>query len=513
MGKQKLKLKNWPFEKGKKAQLIWIGEPFKENNKWMLDTYFSDGKNTKKVIQDWANIYFLSIDKYYVDGNLRSGEIVDTAGMMSTIDISLCGITPKYNERDWKIAKSNYKSKSKTFNFLKDSVLYTVPIVEIVRAVLAPNTFMLNTILYNDAWEDYFTYDIQDRKLQIAFSNEYKTSYLKSEYYNHLAWMISNDDILKMCNEIGYNMFSKGNLRFDFNMTNFNIKARVKKNRHGFTIMEIVKVNLKEIKVDEIEIYHPSFEDRKKSDEAKLRTYTYLNNNSDDRIVDNKIDGSNNFDESINEELITHEYIKMPKVKKEKTRIGNLRINEDKNTKKYIKEDDNLRTLSSEGGIRRANGIEFSEVDQRILSAELENFVSNLRELERLAWIKKVNIKIVNLPLGRKFSYLSNGIDRRKCIIAKIIKTNGEVFEIIEVEREEKVLSTLILKVDMKINLKYSYNLLLRGLVNKSGKWNNDDIDNIILMGIEIKRVKHVSKNRRKQVQHIMDELYKNKNI
>ncbi|NFO88595.1 hypothetical protein FDC58_15515 [Clostridium botulinum] len=493
MGKIKLKLKNWPFEKGKKAQLIWIGEPFKENNKWMIDTYFSDGKITKKVIQDWANIHFLSTDKYYVDGDLRSGEIIDTAGVMNTIDIDLCSVTPKYNEGDWNISRSNYKSRSKTFNFWKNNVLYTVPIIEIVRAVLAPNTFMLNTILYNDVWEDYFIYDIQDRKLQIAFSNEYKTSYLKSEYYNHLAWMISNNEILQMCNDIGYNMFSKGSLRFDFNMTNFNIKARVKKNKHGFTIMEILKVNLKEIKVDEVEIYHPNFEERKKSDKAKLRTYTYLNNNDNGRIVDNKIDGANNFDESINEELITHEYINVPKVKKEKTRIRKLRINEDNNTKEYIKVDNNSRTLSSEGGIKRANGIEFSEIDERAISIELESFILNLRKLEGLDWIRTVNIKIVNLPLGRKFSYLNNGLDRRRCVIAEIIKTNGDVFGIIEVERDGRSLSTLILKQGLKEKLQWVYEEILNSLVFESGKWSIKVINSLKEKDICIYRNKHLN--------------------
>lgn len=508
MGKQKLKLKNWPFEKGEKAQLIWIGEPYKENNKWMIDTYFSDGKNTKKVIQDWANIHFLSIDKYYVDGNLRSDEIVDTKGVMSIIDIDLFGIPPKYNEVNWDIARSSYRSKSKTFNFWKNNVLYTVPIIEIVRAVLAPNTFMLNTILYNDVWEDYFTYDIQDRKLQIAFSNEYKTSYLKSEYYNHLAWMISNDEILKMCNEIGYNMFSQRSLRFDFNMTSFNIKARVKKNRHGFTIMEIVKVNLKEIKVDEIDIYHPSFEDRKKSDEAKFRTYTYLNNKFDDRIVDNKIDGANNFDESINEELITHEYINMPKVKKEKTRIGNLRISEDNNTKKYIKEEDNLRTLSSEGGIKRASGIKFSVVDKNSISLELERFISDLRKLEKLEWIRGVNIEIVKLPLGRRYSYLNNGVNRRRCIIAQVIKTNGDIFGIIEVEREEKTLSTLIIKSESKDNLLVWHKELLNGLVRKSGKWDSEVIELIERRNAKIFRNKHL--NNKKVFNNIIKKIKEN---
>ncbi len=507
MGKQKLKLKNWPFEKGGKAQLIWIGEPFKENNKWMIDTYFSDGKSTKKVIQDWANIHFLSIDKYYVDGDLRSGEIIDTAGIMSTIDIDLCGIMPKYNEGDWNIAKSNYKSKSKTFNFWKNNVLYTVPIVEIVRAVLAPNTFMLNTILYNDVWEDYFTYDIQDRRLQIDFSNEYKTSYLKSEYYNHLAWMISNDEILKMCNEIGYNILSQGNLRFDFNMTNFNIKARVKKNKHGFTIMEIVKINLKEINVDEIEIYHPSFEDRKKSDEAKLRTYTYLNNKSDDRIVDNKTDGANNFDESINEELITHEYINMPKVKKEKTRIGNLRISEDNNTKKYILEDNTLRTTGDSGGPKVARGLQFANISEIREQGELKEFIQVLRLLEKRSDIQSVEIIIGELPQGRKFSILNDGITKRKYAIGKLVMSDDTECSLIEVERDGNVLSTLILKVNILVNWERIYSILLLELVNKSGKWSNSIIKKFIKMGITVMRNKHIQKDINEKEEQIYKKI------
>ncbi|OSA96710.1 UNVERIFIED_ORG: hypothetical protein B2H93_01700 [Clostridium botulinum] len=492
MGKQKLKLKNWPFEKGEKAQLIWIGEPFKENNKWMIDTYFSDGKNTKKVIQDWANIYFLSIDKYYVDGDLKSGEIIDIKGTISTIDIDLCRITPKYNEGDWNITKSNYKSKSKTFNFWKNNVLYTVPIIEIVRAILAPNTFMLNTILYNDAWEDYFTYELEDRNLQIDFTNNYKKSYLKSTYYNHLAWMISNNEVLKMCNDIGYNMLSNGKLLFDFNVPNFSIRARVKKNKHGFTIMEILKVNLKEIKIDELKIYHPSFEERVKSNEAKLRTYTYLSNKDEDRIIDNSVDGAKNFDESIDNELIVQEYIKAPIVKKEKERSRKLRTTEDDETKKYIKEDDNSRTLSSEGGMKRANGIEVSAVDEKLIPAEFKELIYSLRGLEKSDWVRKVDIRVVMLPLGRKFSYLSNGIVRRKCLIAEIYKFKGEIFGIIEIERQDKLLSTLILKGKLKKELQLAYEELLIGLVRESGKWSIKAINNIKESGITISRNKHI---------------------
>ncbi|MBY6838322.1 hypothetical protein FDG50_07755 [Clostridium botulinum] len=491
--RKKLKLGNWPFEKGKKAKLIWIGEPFKHNNKWMIDTYFNDGESTKRVIQDWANIHFLAIDKYYTDGDLRSGEVIDNDGVMKTIDINLSGITPKYNETEWNILKSNYRSQSKTFSFWKNNVLYTIPIIEIVRAVLAPNTFMLNTILYNDILEDYFTYSIEDRKLQIDFTNEYKKSCLNGKYYNHLAWMISNEEILKMYNDIGYNMLSKGRLMFDFNIPNFSIIARAKKNKHGFTIMEILKVNSKKIKIDELTVYHRSFKERKKSDEAKLRSYINLNNKDENKIIDNSVDGAKDFDERINNELILHEYINIPTVKKEKKRSGRLRTIEDSNTQKYIINDDNSRTLASEGGVKKANGIETSAIDEAIIPADLNDLIYSLKELEKLEGIEKVNIEIVKLPLGRKFSYLNNRLDRRRCLIAEIIKTNGDVFGVIEIEREEKSLSTLILKSNSKEKLNLAYKRLLSTLIYESGKWSNRIIKHLEKQEVNIKRNKHIN--------------------
>lgn len=489
--RKKLKLDNWPFEKGKKAKLIWIGELFKWNNKWVLDTYFNDGESTKRIIQDWANLYFLSIDKYYIDGDLNSGEIIAYEGVMQTIEINLSGITPKYNETEWYILKSKYRSKSKTFSFWKHNVLYTIPIIEIVRAVLAPNTFMLNAILYNDAWEDYFTYELEDRKLKIDFTNQYKRSYLKNEYYNHLAWMISNEEILKMCNNIGFNMFSKRKLSFDFNMPNLCITARVEKNKHGFTVMEILKVNQKEINIYELKVYHPSFEERKKSNEAKLRTYTYLNNKSDDRTIDSGIDGAKNYDERINNELIIQEYINIPIVKKEKEGSQNLRTKEDNNTQKYVLDDDNSRTLSSEGGMKKASGIEASSVDETIIPTELSRFIYDLKELEELDWIAKIDIRIVMLPLGRKFSYLNNGVDRRKCLIVEILKINGDICGILEVQREDKLLSTIILKGKLKNTLSFAYEELLNGLVYESGKWSNEIIEKLMRGNVMIKRKRH----------------------
>lgn len=490
--RKKLRLSNWPFEKNKKAQLVWIGEPFKQNKKWMLDTYFNDGKNTKRVIQDWANIHFLSINKYYTDGDLLSGEIVDDDIGIKIQNISLGGITPKYNEAEWKILKSDYKSKSKTFSFWKNDILYTIPIVEIVRAVLAPNTFLLNNILYNDSLEDYFTYTIQDKRLRIDFNNEYKVSCLNYRYYRQLAWMISNREILKMYQDIGYNIFKKDILIFDFYMSDFNIMARTKKNKHGFTIVEILEVNSKKIKVDEMTVYHPSFEKKEKSNEAKLRSYKHFNNQDEDKIIDNSVDGAEKFDERINNDLIIHEYLKVPIIKKEKNECGKQRMLEDSNTEKYLIYDDNSRTLALEGGVEKANGIEISETDETLIPEELNYLIFSLKELEKLDWIEKVDIRIVNLPLGRKFSYLSDRLERRKCLIAEILRSDGKTYGVIEVQREDNLLSTLILKMSSNKMFELAYEKLLNSLIFESGNWSMEVINNLKGIGIEIYRNKHM---------------------
>ena len=111
----------------------------------MIDTYFNDGKVTKRTVQDWDNIHFLSIDKYYTDGDLNLGKVIDKYGSIETIDIDLSNTLPKYNENDWNIKGSSYKSKSRTFNFYK-------------------------------------------------FNSNYRITNLKDAYYNHFAWIIGNKD-------------------------------------------------------------------------------------------------------------------------------------------------------------------------------------------------------------------------------------------------------------------------------------------------------------------------------
>lgn len=507
MGRMQLKIKNWPFEKGKKVQLIWIGEPFKFNNKWMIDTYFNDGKVTKRIVQDWANIHFLFIDKYYTDGDLNSGEVIDKDEVIETIDIDLSNVVPKYNENDWRIKSSGYKSKSRTFNFHKNNKLYSIPVVEIVRSVLAPNTFMLNTILYSDTFEDYFTYEINNRILNLYFNSNYRTTNLKDVYYNHFAWIIGNKDILNMVSSIGYNTSIKHKMIFDFNMPNFKFTARVRKTEYGYLIQEIIKVREKRISFNEIRVFHPSFEKYERSDKAKKWSYVSLSNNGDNkRNIDNEADGSTKAAESIKDELAVQEYLNIPKIKKEKTGHANRHEREDKNTKKFVREDDDRRIFADEGGVNKAKGIEVLGIDIKSVSGELKEFIEVLNLLRNMQGIKVIEIKIMQLPLERKFSYLGDGITKRRCIICYLRYRNIS-YNIMEVEREGKSISTLILS---NVNNYRIEKLILIRLVEGGGTWDRNLFEKLKKEDVSVIRHKHFNKTNIKKAKAIYRKIKQN---
>ena len=68
---EKIRLKDWPFQKSEKVKLFWMDNPYKKDNKWVLDTYFEGRDGIKKLTLDWATVHFLSIGRYYINGNLN----------------------------------------------------------------------------------------------------------------------------------------------------------------------------------------------------------------------------------------------------------------------------------------------------------------------------------------------------------------------------------------------------------------------------------------------------------
>lgn len=505
MSKVAVKITNWPFQREEKAKLVWIGEPFKLNNKWIVNTYFKVDKVTKKIILDWGSIHFLSVGKYYTDGNLNNGETLEKEVI---VDINLSNVKIEYREKDWDIWGNGFKDKmkSKTFNFRKDGTLYTMPIIEIIRAVLAPDKFMLNRILEMDTLENYFTYEMRNNILDIHFTSEYEEKLLKSEKVNHLAWILTNSEIFKMFNSIGTNIWDLGELKFDFLFDKFNISARVEKKEKYTRVLQILSLKKKRINAEEVNIYHPSLEESEASNETKKRRYVGKNSNSD-RELDSGADGSTKDSEEIDTFLIAHEYEKMPKINKKRSGRRIKRNKEDENTKTYLLKDNGLRTTADVGGENLLMGLEFSSIADIQEKGELEEFIEILKLLEKRPNIKSLQIIIGELPKGKKFSKLSDGITKRRYAIGKITMVDDIECSLIEIEREEKALSLLILKSTIKTNWNWIYRKLLIRLVDESGNWSNEVIKHAYENGVVVYRNKHIKKIVCEKEKHIYLKL------
>lgn len=491
MSKDEVIIKNWPFRKGEKAKLTWIGEPFKKNKKWMFYAYFQ-GKTKERVLMDWGSIHFMTLEKYYTYGNLNNGE-TDTD--VEIIDINLNGVKAEYNEREWKIRGEGFylQTKSKIFNFYKNGVYYIIPIIEIIRSVLAPNKFMLYRILEMDGLGNYFTYEVHGNKLDIHFSSEYEAKFLKSEKVNHLAWILTNKEVFRMFNEVGQGIWEKQEINYPFLLNKFSIRARVLRKEKSIRILEIISLNKKRINAEEINIFHPSLEEAVSSNEPKKRKYVGKSEDGD-KEIDNSADGATKDSEEIDTFSLNHEYQRLPKINKKKTGIKAARSKEDKNTQIYTIDNDNLRTTADTGGENLVRGLEFKNLTEVKEKGELQEFIEILKLLEKRQAVKSVDIIIDYLPEGKKFSKLNDGITRRKYAIGKIVMADGRENCLIDVEREYKALSMLLLKGNRVMNWSKVCNRLLMGLIDESGKWSNLEISIISELGILVLRNKHVSK-------------------
>lgn len=198
----------------------------------------------------------------------------------------------------------------------------------------------------------------------------------------------------------------------------------------------------------------------------------------------------------MNAPIFTHEYVRLPQIHRKKIGIGTIRKREDENTEKYVLEDDNLRSAAGFDDEELGRGLEFTTIDEIEVKGELEEFIEILRLLEKKHSIKSVHISVGELSDGKKgkrFARLSDGITRRKYVIGRIIMIYGREFSLVEIERENRALSMLILKVERNVNWDKVYRNLLIRLVDASGTWSSELLSKIKAMGLHIQKVKHMN--------------------
>ena len=156
----------WPFVKGEKARLIWIGDPFRYDNKVMLHAYFQSRGVTKKVLLDWGTLPCLAIQHYYSDGVITTSQPPEGA---QEVDITIYPNNPRYYERPWKIQGNNDPATSRSFIFNNYGKTVILPVIEVLRSILAPNGFLLYRLFESNSFPQFFTETYAPNKIHLSF--------------------------------------------------------------------------------------------------------------------------------------------------------------------------------------------------------------------------------------------------------------------------------------------------------------------------------------------------------
>lgn len=480
MNKQPVKLDNWPFENAEQAQLTWISSPFLKEKKIMINVYFRYKGRTEKILADWGTLPALAIQHYYLAGDI-SKSIVPTG--TDEVEITIYPSDVNYSEKEWSIFGTKDKDISRSFTVSYKNKKYILPLIEVVRSILAPNRFLLYRLFETNSFPQYFIEQHEANKIHLDFSSLYHRKYTKDNYLYQLVWLLSNQDLKRVFENVAYAFINTGILKFDWLFTqSITIKAIVKSSSHGGTILRITNVKNKRIPYSEISFSHPEIVQTEKSGEAKKYTLHSKSGNGsrqNELTLDEEVEGTTDNFDLIEMDNQVHEYVKLPKVTKIRRNSNKQRNFEDENTKKYFIDDQGKRSTSDVGGSKAAKGLENKSLYNIQVQGELGDFIKVLKALENYPEVQSINViqgGLKGFSNTKKFVCLSDGVTERKYVIAEIKLFSNKQVSVIEVEREDWALSTLICYMNEWQKTPHYYHQIFNTLIDSHGTWNKEQL-------------------------------------
>ncbi|EKB5971588.1 hypothetical protein OPH27_000961 [Listeria monocytogenes] len=510
MSSKVYKLKNWPFPKGEPAQLIWIGSPFKAEKKMMVYVHFRAKGKTKKIAIDWGVLPALAIQHMYIDGDLRYSLPPDN---LEEIDLMIFPQSVRYTERGWVVQGTTDQDISRSFIVNFNNKSYTLPLIEVVRSILAPNRFLLYRLFEMNSFPQYFIENYSEGQIHLNFSYQYNLKYTKKSFLYQLVWLLGNQDLRRTFENIAYTFLNTGELKFGWLFQQpISIKAIVKITSNGGTILRVTEVKDKEIPFDVISFSHPEVVKYEKSNEPKKYTMHELKSSTKEKekMIDETVEGTTEDFELIEMNKQVHKYAESPSIVKVQGKSTKQRTYEDESTKKYTFKDSGIRSASDTGGNRLARGIENQSLQQVQAEGELGEFVHVLQELEDYKEVQFINVQLSSLPSGdgnRVFSYLEDGITPRRYALATVNLFSGNEFKILEVERENHALSMLILSSTVSVNWNQLIDGLLLNLVNSSGTWEKESIQSLNRRNVMVQKAKHSKKGYKHRAKLLINKM------
>lgn len=167
----------------------------------------------------------------------------------------------------------------------------------------------------------------------------------------------------------------------------------------------------------------------------------------------------------------------MQKVTKIPRKTNKKREFENESTKKRFLNTDSKRSTADVGGNQVTRGLEQQALIDIQIEGELGEFIKVMRVLQDFPEVQYINIihgSLKEFSDTKRFVYLSDGVTERKYVIAEVELLSGKSISIMEIEREDKSVATLIYFRNNRENKLCIYRRILMDLINTSGSWRKE---------------------------------------
>lgn len=523
----KIKLSVWPFEKGEIVKLYWVDHPFRERDQWVMNIYFQSQwtKEIQRCKVPWGTLPILKIGCLYTDGELLTyGDQTNSAqeNSIKKVGVFTFDINDSFecNSDTHSIKVSNdreYSVVSNSFRLKQDTKEFRIPVIEVIRSVMARNRKLIYAVLEPNSLDFYFlikTHEQDTTRVRIDFTKEYPTDLLLNQHVRHLLWISTDDQAKRAWNGVHRSLYvipNKG-LCFPFPIIgDFQIKARYSEKNHIIRIEEIVSFSGQSFNITDVIITSPLLKKSSYSNKKKLRTYKDISN--DELTIDAEGDGAKKAEEVIDIDMANIEYTNPPTIHRQREGQIKKRLRKDENTVEMEIERQNLVSTADIGGSNTVLGLEYRDVNEvaEWYDGDIGAFIKVLSSMNVRYDDLSVQYVTDQLPeglKGKKFCKLDDGITPRSYLLARITHINGTIVHLLEIERKGRSLSTLAL-IDQRKNVGVQDHILqeiLTGLVNKNGTWDKKIMNGLARKGIMTERIKHTYAKR--EIWEHADRMY-----
>ena len=510
MAKSIIRLDSWPFGKGEKAKLIKISKPYSVEGRWFVDALFlSVEHNIPKIIQrSFGDLHLLIVEAMYVDGmrqdmpNWREVDISIKEDILQRKPIEPYLLK---NERDCRF-------DCYTFGIRVGYEYYIIPLIEIMRAILAPDVFWLNQITQLDSIDTRILHALQDDLLELDFSADVPVSYVKqNSAIKHMAWVFSNPEIYNMLTLLHQSIKKNECVLFDFLFNNLTLTVRFEEKDHRNYVREIIACKQKKIKCNDIQVTHPGLvdykeeEDGEATDAKKLRRAVSASGDGAKDLVANTTATTNAVDieddGDILSEYSTFAEINRVKIKRERATSESTKCSMDVGT--------NQRTTGDFGGLETVPQLEFAHMTQDKLDGDFAEIQAVLRLMGKRRKVESITqyIGVLNdhWPY-RAICTLDDGVTPRNYLIGKIKLQNGMEAIVIEIQRQTLAISTLMCISQHVLQWNKICHKILKRFILNSGIWPQvDEIEETTVLSSH--RFKHTDVEIDKKEKRIFDNL------